>query len=76
MPTIARLGKLLIQVYANDHNPPHFHAVTADEEALIRIDTLEILQGLISRRSYRAACEWASANRNVLEAEWRRLNEQ
>lgn len=45
MPTLATLGRLKVQVFADDHNPPHFHAVTPDGEALIGI------AGRIDRRS-------------------------
>ena len=76
MPTIVRLGKVLIQVYADDHNPPHFHVVTPDYEALVLISDLSILRGSIDRRSLDAALAWASENKEVLENEWQRLNER
>lgn len=76
MPTIARLGKVLIQVYADDHNPPHFHVATPDHEVLILISDLSVLKGSIDRRSLDVALAWASENKEVLENEWTRLNER
>jgi hypothetical protein len=67
MPTLARFGKLLIQTYADDHAPPHFHVVTPDDEALIRIDGFEAIAGSIRRRDLAIALEWASANADRLK---------
>jgi len=71
---LATIGRIIITVYANDHLPPHFHAVTPDIEALIEIATLSILRGELSPATRRKALEWAAANRKTLVAEWNRLN--
>ena len=42
MPTISTFYGILIQMFWNDHAPPHFHALYADDEVLINIRTLEI----------------------------------
>ncbi|MGN6582939.1 MAG: DUF4160 domain-containing protein [Rhizobiaceae bacterium] len=76
MPTLARLGKVLIRVYADDHVPPHFHVAAPDCEVLVSIATLEVLQGSIDRRSLDAALKWARANMELLNNEWTRLNER
>lgn len=44
MGKLHQIGNISIRVYANDHLPPHFHAVTPDREALIAIKTLAVLQ--------------------------------
>jgi hypothetical protein len=74
VPTVAKIGSLKIQVFADDHNPPHFHVVTPDEEALVRIDDLTILRGSLRARVFRTAADWARGNREVLVDEWNRLN--
>jgi hypothetical protein len=76
MPTIVKIGNLKIQIFADDHNPPHFHVVTPDFEALVLISNFEILAGRIDHRSLEAALEWAKAqeNKEKLEHEWNRLN--
>ncbi len=76
MPTIAELGNVLIRMFADDHNPPHFHIVTPDHEALIRLSDLSLLRGSIDRRSLKVALEWAGGNMEVLDHEWKRLNER
>jgi hypothetical protein len=38
-------------MYWDDHAPPHFHAVYAEDEVVIEIRTLGILRGKMSRRA-------------------------
>lgn len=74
MPTIIKIGNLKIQIFADDHNPPQFHVVTPNFEALVRISSFEVLAGRIDRRSLDTALAWASEKKEVLENEWKRLN--
>jgi len=67
------LGNLKIQVFAGDHTP-HFHVVSPDREALIRIADFAVIAGALSGREYKLAVEWASSNKERLEHEWYRLN--
>jgi hypothetical protein len=76
MPTIATIGNLKIQVFADDHNPPHFHAVTPDREALIRIADLTMLAGSLSGRELKAVIAWAATHTKELNDEWHRLNQR
>ena len=74
MPTLVRIGNLKIQVFADDHNPPHFHVVTPGHEALVGLATLTVLRGEIRRRDLDAALEWVRENRETVASEWERLN--
>ncbi|MDD3447016.1 MAG: DUF4160 domain-containing protein [Zavarzinia sp.] len=76
MPTIVRIGNLKIQIFADDHNPPHFHIVTPDHEVLVCIEDFALIAGAIDRRSLDVALAWATENREVLENEWKRLSER
>jgi hypothetical protein len=69
-----QIGKLVIRVYANDHLPPHFHAITPDFEALIEIRTLTIMRGRLPPRARRAVMDWAARNHNAISREWNRTN--
>ena len=51
MPTISQFFGILIHMYIRgEHNPPHFHALYAEYEALINIQTLEVIEGILPRR--------------------------
>lgn len=74
MGRLTTIGKTIITVYPNDHLPPHFHAITTDDEALIEIATMAILRGTLRPTARRKAVSWASENRQAIVAEWNRLN--
>lgn len=74
MGKLHQIGKVIIRVYANDHLPPHFHAIGPDFEALIEIETLAIMRGSLSRQAGKSIMAWARANRQTIAAEWSRIN--
>ena len=79
MPTLFRLrSSVWIQMFADDHNPPHFHIVGHDFEVMIRIDDLSILVGTgrMPRVILAEALDWARQNQERLRHEWIRLNER
>jgi hypothetical protein len=51
MPSVSEFFGIIIYIYHNDHAPPHFHAEYAEDEALFRIDTLEVYSGELSGRA-------------------------
>ena len=72
MPEISRFFGIVIRMYFNDHDPPHFHAVYGEHEALIDIDTLSLLRGFLPRRALALVLEWAVFHRDRLRDNWRR----
>ncbi|MCL2660545.1 MAG: DUF4160 domain-containing protein [Acidobacteriaceae bacterium] len=70
MPTISRFYGIIIQMYFGDHVPPHFHAVYAEFEALIDIQTLAVVQGELPRRAMALVLEWAQQHREELRRNW------
>jgi hypothetical protein len=73
MGKLHQIGNIIITVYANDHLPPHFHAIAPDFEALIEIETLSVRAGSLGR-SRRVVLDWAAENVAVIKAEWNRIN--
>ena len=59
MPTISFFYGLVIQMFWDDHAPPHFHASYAEHEALIDIRTLAVIEGQLPRRAMTLVLEWA-----------------
>jgi hypothetical protein len=70
MPTICTFYGILIQMYWRDHAPPHFHALYAEHEVLIDIQTLEPMQGHMPRRALALVLEWAQQHRAELMEDW------
>jgi hypothetical protein len=71
VPRISTFYGILIQIFWNDHAPPHFHALYAEHEAVIDIRTLEIREGDMPRRALALVLEWAQEHRAELMEDWR-----
>ncbi len=72
MPTISRFYGILIQMYYDDHNPPHFHVVYSDSKALIGIHDFRVLEGDLPPRALGLVTEWARIHRHELLEDWDR----
>ena len=77
MPEIARLGSIIIRVYADDarrHRQPHFHAVSPDQAVVIGLPSLVVIAGRLRRA--REVIKWAGipANLNRLIEAWNQGN--
>jgi hypothetical protein len=48
---VGRIRNLKVEIYSNDHNPPHFHVKSNDNSinATFRIDNGELINGLIDK---------------------------
>jgi len=67
MPRLSEFYGIAIYMCFADHNPPHFHAVCAEHEALVRIDNGTIcvatcLGPLPSSSSNGASCTTVSCS--------------
>ncbi|BCA56440.1 hypothetical protein W02_35800 [Nitrospira sp. KM1] len=47
MPTISVFYGIVIQMFWRDHNPPHFHALYGEHEAVFDVRDLRILRGTL-----------------------------
>jgi hypothetical protein len=72
MPEICRFHGIVIQMYFDDHGPPHFHAIAGGLEMKIRINPIEIIEGRLARRKIAMVKKWAELHQKELENNWRR----
>ena len=72
VPELARFYGIVVRMYWADHPPAHMHVFHGDAQALLRIDTLEIMGGTLSRRALMLVVEWAMAHRAELAENWAR----
>ena len=70
MPIISRFYGITIRINPREHQPPHFHAQYADDNASIEIASGEILAGRISQRSWRLVREWLELHRDEVRENW------
>ncbi len=70
MPEISRFYGIIIAMFFDDHNPPHFHARYAGNKVAIEIESLRILEGTISPRALGLVIEWAAQHKEELLNNW------
>ena len=75
VPEISRFFGIVIRMYFDDHNPPHFHAIYAGQEAQIGIDPIAVMEGTLPNRAASMVLEWAALHQRELAQNWTRLHQ-
>ena len=70
MPTVAIVEGVRIRLYADEHPPPHFHAVYAEFSAQIEIGSLRVMNGSLPPATLSVVLSWAMARQDVLKRTW------
>jgi len=72
VPTIAVFYGIMIRMYWRDHGPAHLHALYQGFEALIAIETGEVIGGQLPPNALRIVQEWTALRRSELLENWQR----
>lgn len=70
MPIISNFFGIIIRMFFNEHAPPHFHVEYAEYKASVNIQTLEIIEGNLSRRAQELVLDWAELHQKELLEDW------
>jgi hypothetical protein len=70
MPQISRFFGIVISMFFNDHNPPHFHSRYGEDEALISINDFTVIEGILPSRVLGLVIERASIHKAELMNDW------
>ena len=70
MPEISRFYGIVIRMYYDDHNPPHFHAHYGKNSAVIKISDFAVLEGHLPPKAIGLVTEWASLHKEELLKDW------
>ena len=76
MPEISRFFGIVIKMFFDDHNPPHFHAEYGSDVALIDIRNFSVFSGRLPPRVMGLVIEWATLHQQDLLADWERARSQ
>ena len=76
MPEISRFLGIIIKMFFDDHNPPHFHAEYGGKVALIDIRNLSVFSGRLPPRVIGLVIEWATVHQQELFVDWDRARAQ
>jgi hypothetical protein len=69
MPEISRFLGIVISIYYNEHNPPHFHAEYGEFQITVEIES-GIVNGKFPRRALKAVLEWYVLHQEELMQDW------
>lgn len=75
MPEISRFLGIIITMYHNEHNPPHFHVRYNEFRAVISIKGLGLLGGKLPPKVMGLVIEWASLHQEALMEDWQLAQE-
>ena len=71
MPEISRFYGIIIRMFFNDHNPPHFHAEYGEYRIIVDIND-EVINGFMPKRALKLIFEWLDLHKEELLANWER----
>ena len=74
MPTVSFFYGIIITMYFDDHNPPHFHATYQGHRAEISFDGT-VLKGNLPSKQLRMVQAWAAIHEEDLNANWELLKD-
>ncbi len=76
-PTVARYKSVRFMIRTNDHPPPHVHAVKDDCEAVIEIQTGNVVRSHgFSEKDVARIVKEVLATKDLLQEEWDAIHEE
>lgn len=76
MATVELFDGIKIELFANDHNPPHVHVKYAEFKCLLNIQTTQVYTGKMPGKPLRRAQDYVVAHRDGLMTLWNTLNNE
>lgn len=73
MPVISTFLGIIIRMFYQEHEPPHFHVEHQGDHAKVGFDGQILAGGLRSATARRRVERWAGLHRHELEANWERV---
>lgn len=70
MPVISTFFGIIIRIFHDDHNPPHFHVYYSEHEAVIEIVSGKMIRGSLPTRAKKLVEEWRMLHQNELLKCW------
>ena len=71
MPTISMFYGMIIQMYWQDHDPAHFHVRYGGDQAVIAIESGQVMRGGLPSRALALVREWVELHRDELLEDWK-----
>ncbi|MBD2754267.1 DUF4160 domain-containing protein [Spirosoma validum] len=75
MPVISLFDGIKLEMYFNDHAPPHVHAKYAEHEVLITIQEIRVYAGYLPAKQLKQVQQYVSTHQNKLLSRWEQYNQ-
>ncbi|MEQ1531769.1 MAG: DUF4160 domain-containing protein [Methylococcales bacterium] len=72
MPYVSMFFGIIIRMFHNEHNPPHFHAEYQGQRGLFSMDGNLIKGNITSNTARKLIKEWALLHRDELMQNWQK----
>jgi hypothetical protein len=69
MPAISKFLGIIIAMYWDEHNPPHFHAKYGEYKVIVYIKT-GVIEGKFPKRALKHVMEWYELHKEELLEDW------
>jgi hypothetical protein len=70
MPTVIIIDGIRIEIFTDDHPPPHCHVKAGRMRAKFDIATGKLIRGDLDKRSIRKVQRWMAINGDLLMQVW------
>jgi len=74
MPEISKFYGIIVRMFFDDHNPPHFHITYQEYEASVNIEN-GIVKGEMPRRALKLVFDWLDLHKDELFDNWKSMQE-
>ncbi len=73
---VGRIRAMLLEIYTNDHNPPHFHVRSLDGkiDAKFTLSDCTLLSGEVSRTDMKRIQAYFDFQKNMMNEVWNKRN--
>lgn len=70
MPIISEFFGIKVQMYWEDHLPPHFHAEYSGNKVMIEIQSATVIKGIFPFRQLKLILAWCEIHKDELLINW------
>lgn len=75
MPEISRFYGIVIMMFYNEHNPPHFYANYGEYKIVVNLDD-ELIKGFMIKRALNLIFEWMDTHKEELRMNWEKCKKK
>ncbi len=76
MPELSRFFGIVVGIFYREHGRPHFHAVYGEFEAVIDIESGNVISGELPKRALNLVSEWRDSHIGELKEDWELARQQ